>query len=135
MPDKRAMNAQKRNEVGAPTVCEGADMRGASSRKAKYYASGDLVSEAEGDAAVAIQGQIFAAHMASQTRIRISLYILAGVFVVTSALLVVFAPPDRENLTFAIGAALVLLAAGIAGFSTVRFSIRRGEFQAHSQHR
>jgi hypothetical protein len=109
-------------------------MRG-SSRKAKYHASGDLESEAIGDTAVAVQGQVFAAHIASQTRIRISLYVLAGVFVVVSALLVVFAPQGRENLTFCIGAALVLLAAGIAGFSTVRFSVRRGELQAGSRRR
>jgi hypothetical protein len=62
-----------------------------SSRKAKYYAGGDLESEAVGDAAIAVHGEIFAAHIASQTRIRISLYILAAVFVGVSALLVVFA--------------------------------------------
>jgi hypothetical protein len=109
--------------------------RGTPSRKAKYYAGGDLESEAVGDAAIAVQGQIFAAHIARQTRIRISLYILAAVFVVVSALLVVFVPEGRENLTFAIGAALVVLAAGIAGFSTIRFSVRKGELQAGSHHR
>jgi len=104
--------------------------KGGVSRSARYSAGGDLESDAVGESAVTTQGEVFSAHIASQTRIRIALYVLAGVFVITSALLVVFAPPGRENLTLAIGAALVLLAAGIAGFGTVRFSVRKGELQA-----
>jgi membrane protein implicated in regulation of membrane protease activity len=78
--------------------------------------TGGIVASASGPEAVKAQAEILAAHMRQRLILRLGLYLLAALFVITAALLAVFAPDGRETITAIISFALCALAAGAAGF-------------------
>jgi hypothetical protein len=73
---------------------------------------------ATGTPAVRAGSDVLIAHIQSQTKLKFGLYGLASVFVVASALLVVFAPENREATSSIVAAALFVVAVGCAGFGT-----------------
>lgn len=75
----------------------------------------------QGAEAVRVGGEILNQHIRSQTVLKLGLYVLAAVFLVVAALLVVFAPEGREGVTGIIAFALIVVAAGSAGFGTFYF--------------
>jgi len=79
---------------------------------------GNFDGMASGELAVKAQAEVLLAHMRGRLIIRLSLYGLAGLFMIVAALLVVFAPNGRETTTAIVAAALFAVAIGAAGFGT-----------------
>jgi len=65
--------------------------------------------------------EVLIAQIQSQTKLKFGLYALASVFVITSALLAVFAPENREVASSIVAGALFVVAVGCAGFGTFAF--------------
>jgi hypothetical protein len=59
-----------------------------------------------------------AARIQSYQTMRLGLYILAAIFAITSAVIIIFAPNGREIATGIVTVALCVLAAGCAGYGT-----------------
>lgn len=81
---------------------------------------------------VEAHAKIVSQHIRSQTQMRLGLYALAAFFMLAAATLVVFAPDGRQTSTIVIAAALVIVAAGIAGFASLRLSAPGVEIGAGS---
>ena len=101
---------------------------------------GNIEARASGSEAIRAQVLVLDAHIRSQTKIRLSLFLLAGFFLIAAAFLVVFAPSGRETLTIIVCVALVAIAFGCAGFSafaikTPGLSVRGGGNVRHGRRR
>ncbi len=83
---------------------------------------GNFDGSASGEEAVKAQAEVLIAYMRGRLILKLGFYILAAIFVIVAALLVVFAPNGRETATSIVAAALFALAVGSAGFGT--FSIK-----------
>lgn len=79
---------------------------------------GNFVGTASGREAVLGQIEILLAITRHALILRLGLYALAAIFVVVSAILVVFAPAGRQVETTLVAIALLAVAAGAAGFGT-----------------
>ncbi len=86
--------------------------------QADFEPNGKISTRASGREAVAATSQVLQLHIRSQMVLRLGLYVLATVFVVVAALLVVFGPSGRETETKIVGLSLFVLAVGCAGFGT-----------------
>ena len=73
---------------------------------------------ASGAEAVRAGAGVITQHIKSQTRLKFGLYLLASLFVIVAAFLVVFAPDGRETVSSIIAVALFVVAVGCAGFGT-----------------
>lgn len=78
------------------------------------------VLKTSGPGAVNAGANLIAQQIRSQFRLKLGLYVLATIFLVSAAALVVFAPDGRQTLSAIIAVALVALALGCAGFGTFR---------------
>lgn len=81
--------------------------------------NGNLKSSAYGKEAVAAQARITSEHIRSKTVAKLCLYALSAFFCVAASYLVVFAPDGREISTWIIAGALIVAAAGSAGFGAL----------------
>ena len=91
---------------------------------AKLDRWGNIESSGQGAAGVKAHAEIMTAQIRATVVMRLGLYSLAGIFLITAALLIVFAPIGRETATSFVAAALVALAMGSAGYGA--FSFRAG---------
>ena len=73
---------------------------------------------ASGAEAIRASAGVINQHIRSQMRLKFGLYVLASLFVIVAALLVVFAPDGRETVSSIIAVALFVVAVGCAGFGT-----------------
>lgn len=98
--------------------------------------SGNFAGRASGEQAVNAQAQVLIAHMRARLFMRLGLYGLAALFVLTAAALIVFAPDGRETGTTIVAMALFALAAGAAGFGTfaIKTPLLTAEARPHDPH-
>ena len=89
---------------------------------AEVDGDGKFRISSSGKEAVQAQAQILLADIKSKTMQKLGLYVLAAVFLVGAALLVVFAPDGRQVVSSIIAFGLVAVAAGSAGYA--RFSVK-----------
>ena len=82
---------------------------------------GNIELRASGNIAVQEGGAVLAAHIRARHWQKLSLYIVAVIFILAASLLVVFAPSGREMQTNIIAFSLVIVALGSAGFATFAF--------------
>jgi hypothetical protein len=65
------------------------------------------------------QTAIVTEHIRANARVKVAQNFVAAVFIVIAGLCVLFAPAGREVAAEAIGGALVILGAGIAGYANL----------------
>jgi len=83
------------------------------------FESGNIRSlDAVGDQVAPAALEVIRTQIESQTKLRLGLYVLAAFLTVTAAPLAVFAPADRQLLAAIVAVALVVIAAGCAGYGT-----------------
>lgn len=88
--------------------------------QARIDANGDAEFYASGRDAVIAQAGVTTQHIRSRTLVQIVAYCMASVFVIVASLLIVFAPEGRETATWIVGASLLLISAGVTGFTKLR---------------
>jgi hypothetical protein len=94
----------------------------------KMNKDGDLQMKSTGKLAVEQQGAVILAQIKARTIQRLGLYVLAASLVVAASLMVVFAPEGREGVASIIGLALVVAAAGSAGYG--KFGVKISSLSA-----
>jgi MFS-type transporter involved in bile tolerance (Atg22 family) len=59
-------------------------------------------------------------YIREQSRVRMLGFGISAVMFIVSAIILTFAPPEKEALAYALAGVLIIVAAGVAGFSVVR---------------
>jgi hypothetical protein len=92
--------------------------------------NGGIGVTASGAEAVHAGAAVLNAYIRSQAKFKFGLYVLASVFMIVAATLVVFAPDGRETISAILASGLFVLAVGSAGFGT--FAIKRSLLTAQA---
>ena len=59
-------------------------------------------------------------YIKEESRVKMLGFVISALMFTVSAIILIFAPPDKEALAYALAGVLVIVAAGVAGFSVVR---------------
>jgi hypothetical protein len=77
---------------------------------------GGIKMSSSGRVAVEQQGMVLMAQIRARTIQRVGLYLMSAFFLLGAVLIMVFAPTGRETMATLIGVAMVVVAAGSAGY-------------------
>lgn len=101
--------------------------------RARIDANGDAEFSASGREAVLAQARVLEQHIRSRTLVQVVAYAVAALFVIVASLLIVLAPDGRETATWIVGGSLLVISAGVAGFTKLGFKTAGMEFEASSR--
>jgi hypothetical protein len=106
LPDLRDLLSEPREEIDAESD-----------------RNGGVRVNARGPGAIHAIANVLNIQIASQTTRICALYIIAAIFAISAALLIIFAPAGRETAVIIVTVALVVIAAACAGFGIVAITL------------